>query len=140
MKLGFGFGSAASIFSGTGRAGCGFNGRVKSFEIFIDLRGGIGGASWSCITLLPRSIGESFDDTSISGTLLMLVVDEDDEELPDEDVELAEDGDEMIGGGFEAFPFTTGFDDDPLASFSCDSEDVKGIGVFLTNFGDVCGL
>lgn len=103
----------------------------------MDLRGGIGGASSSFGMLELLETGLSLEDTSMSGTLLMLViddVDEDDEELPDE-------CEFTMGGGLEGFPLAAlCFDEELPASLSCDEEDVNGTGVFRTSFGDVCGL
>lgn len=104
----------------------------------MDLRGGIGGASSSFGMLELLETGLSLEEASISGTLLMLViddVDEEDDELPDE-CELT------MGGGLEGFPLAAAlvFDEELPASLSCDEEDVNGTGVFRTSFGDVCGL
>jgi hypothetical protein len=134
IKQGLLFGGStggSGAFSTGGGAGCGFKGRVKSLDKFTDLRGGIGGAS-SSKEMWFRGTGLSLDDTSISGTLLMLVIDEDVDDDPDE---LPDDDELTIGGGFDDFPLTDVFVVDDPASFSCD-----GIGVFLFIFGDVCGL
>lgn len=107
-KFGLGFCSGIiglSVLSTTGGAGSGFIGRLKSLEVFIDFRGGIGGASsWTFAPVEFLCVGLSLEVASINGTLLMLFTeevdedDDDDDELPDED-ELT------IGGGFDGFPF-----------------------------------
>lgn len=81
--------------------------------------------------------GLSLDDTSRSGTLLILVRDEDVDELPEDELELADDEEFTIGGGFDDFPFILDFAEDPLASFSCDNDVINGTGVFRFSFGDV---
>jgi hypothetical protein len=80
----------------------------------------------------PRSTGLSLDDTSMSGTLLMLVIDDDVDDVPDE----LPDDELTIGGGFAVFPLINDLLADEPASFSC----VSGIGVLRLSFGDVCGL
>lgn len=83
--------------------------------------------------------GLSLEETSMSGTLLMLVIDDVDEE----DDELQDECELTMGGGLEGFPLaaaTLDFDEELPASLSCDEEDVNGTGVFRTSFGDVCGL
>lgn len=84
--------------------------------------------------------GLSLDDTSRSGTLLILVRDEDVDELLEDELELADDEEFTIGGAFVDFPFTFDFVEDPLASFSCDNDVMNGTGVFRLSFGDMCGL
>lgn len=137
--LGFGGSGTGSTFSGAGGASWGFKGRVKSLEMFADFRGGIGGASWSCVTMF-RNTGLSLDDTSMSGTLLMLVKDDEADELPEDVLELPDDDELTLGGAFDDFPLTAGFVDDPLASFSCDNDLMNGTGVLRFSIGDICGL
>jgi hypothetical protein len=71
------------------------------------------------------------------GTLLILVKDVDVDELPEDELELPDEDEFPIGGGFEDFPLLTGLADDPLASFSCDNDVMNGTGVFRFIFGDV---
>lgn len=91
------------------------------------------------MTLL-RITGLSLDDTSMSGTLLILVNDDEVDELPEDELELPDDDELTTAGGFDVFPFMGSLADDPVASFSCDNDVVNGIGVFRFSFGDVWGL
>lgn len=77
----------------------------------------------------------SLDETSTSGTRLMLVDEEFEDEDEFEDV-LPEEEELSIGGDFAGFPFAIfGFDEEVATSFSC-VDDVKE-GVLRAIFGEV---
>ena len=70
-----------------------------------------------------------------------MLFEDDVDEVEDED-ELADDDELTSGGGFVDFPFDDEitFVDELPASLSWEDDEVKGIGVFRTSFGEVCGL
>lgn len=70
----------------------------------------------------------------------MLVKDDEVDELPEDELELPDDDEFTMAGGFDVFPFMRGLVDGPVASFSCDNDVVNGTGVFRFILGDVCGL